>query len=67
VEGLCKYGNEPLGSIKFWGVLEWLPFSRRAQVNEVSSRTVEGQLCCFSLKLPLIASVPSATLQRDAV
>jgi hypothetical protein len=25
VEGSCEYGIEPLGSIKCWEVLEWLP------------------------------------------
>jgi hypothetical protein len=24
VEGSCEHGNEPLGSIKCWQVLEWL-------------------------------------------
>jgi hypothetical protein len=25
VEGSCKYGIEPSGSMKCWEVLEWLP------------------------------------------
>jgi hypothetical protein len=26
VEGSCEHGNEPLGSIKFWKVLEYLHY-----------------------------------------
>jgi hypothetical protein len=24
VEGSCEHGNEPMGSINYWEVLEWL-------------------------------------------
>jgi hypothetical protein len=24
LDGSCEHGNEPLGSIKYWEILEWL-------------------------------------------
>jgi hypothetical protein len=28
VEGSCEHGNEPLGSLKYWEILEWLNYWR---------------------------------------
>jgi hypothetical protein len=39
VEGSCEHGNEPLGSIQCWEVLEKVrigDFSRMAELHEVS-------------------------------
>jgi hypothetical protein len=34
--GSCDHDNEPSGYIKCWEVLQWLHFSRRAQLREVA-------------------------------
>jgi hypothetical protein len=55
VEGSCEHGNEPLGSIKCWEVLEWLhnwQLSGRAQLSKKERKQVRCHVVSKAFSIP---------------